>query len=269
MADSDARGLSRRRVLEGVASLSAIGVAGGLMVDQVNAEPAASRPEIVSHRGAAGLAPPNTLMGIRRALEYDIDGIELDVRRSKDGTLLLFHDPLLDWATDRHGRIRDLPWAAIAEARIGGEPIPSLAEALAVLADTDVTLYLEAKRVGYTDAILDLVEAYGLRDRLLLTSPKPAALAPARAAGVPTGLIGIAPNPELLETAADIEATAVSIHFVPSAISWFGEAAREKELQLGYWHLVESERTLAAARNTDPDYITTNRPDIALGVVDD
>lgn len=269
MVESDATRLTRRRTLGGVASFLAVASAGGLMVDQARAGHTDGRPAIVGHRGAAGLAPPNTMASIRRALEYDIDGIELDVRRSKDGTLLLFHDPVLDWSTDGHGRVEDTRWATIADARVGGEPIPTLSQALAALADADVTLYLEAKRVGYTDAVLNVVEEYGVRDRLLLTSTKPEALAPARAAGVTTGLIGIAPTPELLETAATVDATAVSFHYVPSAYSWFVEAAHEEGLQVGIWHLVETKSSLAAASNTAPDFITTNRPDLVVGPVDD
>lgn len=264
MADGTGHRLSRRRLLGGFASLCTVGSAGGLLVDRARADRVSSRPAIVSHRGAAGLAPPNTLVGIRRALEYDIDGIELDVRRTRDGTLVLFHDPVLDWATDRHGRVEDTRWEDLAAARINGEPIPTLAAALATVADAGVDLFLEAKRVGYTDAILDRVEDYGLRDALVVTSSKPKALEPARQAGVPTGLVGIAPNPELLETATAIDATVVSTHYVPSAFSWFVEAAHENGLGAGIWHLMETEGSLAAASGTNPDFITTNRPDLAV-----
>lgn len=264
MADGAGPRLSRRRLMGGIGSLCAIGAAGGLLVDQARADWATSPPAIISHRGAAGLAPPNTLVGIRRALEYDIDGIELDVRRTRDGTLVLFHDPVLDWATDRHGRVEDTRWEDLASARIDGEPIPKLTEALAMVADADVELFLEAKRVGYTGAILDRVEAYGLRDALVLTSPKPAALGPAGDAGLPTGLVGIAPNPELLDTASAVDATFVSTHYVPSAYSWFVEAAHEKGLQAGIWHLMETEGSLAAASAANPDFLTTNRPDLAV-----
>lgn len=266
MAGSPAHRLSRRRLLGGFASICAVGSAGGLMVEQARAGRASSRPAIVSHRGAAGLAPPNTVAGIQRALELEVDGIELDVRQTKDGTLVLFHDPVLDWATDGHGRVEETRWEDIASARIGGEPIPRLTDALAVLADANVELFLEAKRVGYTAAILDRVEEYGLRDALRLISPKPDALTPAREAGLPVGLVGVAPNPELLKTATAIGATSVSTHYVPSAYPWFVKAAHENGLRAGIWHLLETRESLAAASSAGPDFITTNRPDLAVGL---
>lgn len=71
--------LSRRRVLAAAASLFSIGSAGGLAGDYTRGSDAGGRPAVVGHRGAAGLAPPNTIAGIRRALEHDVDGVELDV----------------------------------------------------------------------------------------------------------------------------------------------------------------------------------------------
>lgn len=264
MAEERAPGPTRRRVLGGLASLGAVGLGGGMMVDQARGLRSSSRPALISHRGAAGLEPANTLVGIREALEYDVDAIELDVRRASDGTLVLFHDPILDWATDGHGRVEDTPWSELSETRIDGEPIPKLEGALAVLADEAVGLHLEAKKVGYTRSILDRVEEFGLTDRLTLASPKPEALVPAREAGLPTRLVGIAPNPELLQTASTIGATSVSSHYVPSAFPWFLEQAHEHGLGAGLWNLMETQESLEAVTGVDPDFLTTNRPDLAV-----
>jgi glycerophosphoryl diester phosphodiesterase len=50
---------------------------------------------VVGHRGVAGHEPENTLRSFRRALEFGVDGIELDVRLSADGELVVFHDATL------------------------------------------------------------------------------------------------------------------------------------------------------------------------------
>jgi glycerophosphoryl diester phosphodiesterase len=52
------------------------------------------RPLIVGHRGARGLAPENTLRGFKKAMEYDIDMIEFDIRQTKDGALIVIHKHL-------------------------------------------------------------------------------------------------------------------------------------------------------------------------------
>jgi glycerophosphoryl diester phosphodiesterase len=52
------------------------------------------RPLIVGHRGARGLAPENTIAGFQKAMEYDIDMIEFDIRQTKDGVLIVIHQHL-------------------------------------------------------------------------------------------------------------------------------------------------------------------------------
>ncbi len=52
-----------------------------------------NRVLVLGHRGAPALAPENTLESFRRALELGADGLELDVRRSGDGRLVVVHDP--------------------------------------------------------------------------------------------------------------------------------------------------------------------------------
>jgi glycerophosphoryl diester phosphodiesterase len=47
---------------------------------------------IYAHRGASGYAPENTVAAFDRALEMPIDGIETDIRSTKDGVLVLLHD---------------------------------------------------------------------------------------------------------------------------------------------------------------------------------
>src|SRR5262245_36185211 len=55
---------------------------------------------IIAHRGACTLAPENTLEAYAAAMDYGADGCEVDVRRTADGILALFHDDMLDHLTD-------------------------------------------------------------------------------------------------------------------------------------------------------------------------
>lgn len=260
--------LTRRRVLAGAAGVLALATTGGPSVPSFGGDRDDERPMVVGHRGAAAEEPPNTLAGIRRALEYDVDGVEIDVRRTADGELVLFHDPILDWSTDGSGLVHETRWDRIRDLRIGGEPIPTLAEGLAVLADADVEVYLEIKRVGYTEATLEAVREHGLLDRLTVASLKPDALAPARGWDVPTGLVGAVPTPDLLEEATRVDASLVSTHYVPYATPWFVDEARARGLSAGVWKLDETEPTLRAALEADPDTVTTNDPELALQLLE-
>jgi glycerophosphoryl diester phosphodiesterase len=89
-----------------------------------------------AHRGAAGLAPENTLAAFRMALDLGADGTEMDLQVTKDGVVVVIHDDTVDRTTDGRGRIGDLTLAEIkrldAGAKFGpvfrGERIPTLRE---------------------------------------------------------------------------------------------------------------------------------------------
>lgn len=69
--------------------------------------------QIVGHRGAKGVAPENTLSSFQAALDAGVDMIELDVHLSKDGHLVVIHDPALDRTTDGQGMVGDLTLAEL------------------------------------------------------------------------------------------------------------------------------------------------------------
>ena len=68
----------------------------------------------IGHRGAAGLAPQNTLRAFRLAIELGVDAVELDVRQSADGELVVIHDEDVAASTDGQGLARDHTLAALS-----------------------------------------------------------------------------------------------------------------------------------------------------------
>jgi glycerophosphoryl diester phosphodiesterase len=63
---------------------------------------------IIAHRGVKKFAPENTLPAIEKAIEMKLDYVELDVRTTKDGQLVLMHDADVDRTTNGHGTVRNL-----------------------------------------------------------------------------------------------------------------------------------------------------------------
>jgi glycerophosphoryl diester phosphodiesterase len=118
-------------------------------------------PSVIGHRGAAGCAPENTLVGLRHAKALDCRWVEFDVRLTGDGEPILLHDDRLHRTTDGHGTAARLPLAAIRRRDAGswfspdfaGEPIPTLAEAVALLAKLGLgaNIELKAGRAGAAD----------------------------------------------------------------------------------------------------------------------
>ena len=86
----------------------------------------------MAHRGFDLEGRENSMLAFEAAVRRGVDFLETDVRVTADGVLLAFHDARLDRVTDRSGRVGDLPWSQVSQARIrGAEPIPRLEEVLA------------------------------------------------------------------------------------------------------------------------------------------
>ncbi|MGI8662673.1 MAG: glycerophosphodiester phosphodiesterase [Acidimicrobiales bacterium] len=82
-------------------------------------------PIAFAHRGGASEAPENTLPAFEAAVRLGYSYLETDVHVTADGVLVAFHDDVLDRVTDGTGRIDELPWARVREAKVDGrEPIP-------------------------------------------------------------------------------------------------------------------------------------------------
>ena len=145
---------------------------------------------LTAHRGWRAKYPENTMLGFRKALELDIDGIEMDVHMTKDYRIVVCHDPNLARTTDMSGNIYEMTLEEIKKADAGikfgeefkGERIPTLEEFLELMATRpDIKVLLELK--DYPEVIgdfayasaeltLSLCRKYGIfgKDRLTVIS---------------------------------------------------------------------------------------------------
>lgn len=102
-------------------------------------------PLIVAHRGANRLAPENTAEAFVKAIELGADGVELDVRQTLDGVLVVFHD------AEINGRVvKDLTFQELSKAaqELRGINIPTLEEVLAQVKNY-IPVFIEIKDRGY------------------------------------------------------------------------------------------------------------------------
>jgi glycerophosphoryl diester phosphodiesterase len=118
-------------------------------------------PRLVAHRGAPRERPENTLPSFLRALELGADGIELDVHGTRDGVVIVHHDPV-PRATPPTGalagrRIDALTFDELQGFSVRGLAlIPTLAEVLAV-AKGRVEVFIELKGSGIEEAVIDVI----------------------------------------------------------------------------------------------------------------
>ena len=122
-----------------------------------------------AHRGGASEQPENTLAAFAAAVELGFRYLETDVRATRDGVLLAFHDPCLDRVTDRTGRIEELPWAEVRRARVDGrEPIAQLAEVLDAFPDARINI--DAKHDAAVEPLVATLRAANALDRVCVAS---------------------------------------------------------------------------------------------------
>src|SRR5438309_6091732 len=85
-----------------------------------------TRPLVFAHRGGAALAPENTMAAFDRGMALGADGLELDVRLSRDGVVVVHHDATLDRTTALRG-----PLVGRSARELADAGVPLLAEVLA------------------------------------------------------------------------------------------------------------------------------------------
>ncbi len=110
-------------------------------------------PRVMGHRGAAALAPENTLASIRRAAATGVSWVEFDVMLTSDSVPILFHDDKLERTTGRKGLMAETPCAVVCTLEAGawfgaefaGEPVPTLEAALALVRELGLRANVEIK----------------------------------------------------------------------------------------------------------------------------
>jgi glycerophosphoryl diester phosphodiesterase len=137
---------------------------------------------MISHRGMAGSAPENTLAAIDEAIRRGAQFVEIDVRRSADGVIVLMHDQMVDRTTNGHGRVGELAWDEISTLDAGshfspafaGEPVPTLDDVLTLLQRSSITLVLEVKQPdrypGIALQVAEKLQKFDLNTRVVVVS---------------------------------------------------------------------------------------------------
>jgi glycerophosphoryl diester phosphodiesterase len=139
---------------------------------------------LAAHRGGSLLWPENSLLAFRNAVALGADFIEFDVHLSKDGQVVVIHDPTLDRTTSSSGPVRDRTVAELKVLRLKDrtgalteETVPTLDEVVAVAAQGRRRMLLEIKvdasrdrYPGIEEKVLALLERHGMADSTVVMS---------------------------------------------------------------------------------------------------
>jgi len=238
------------------------------------------RPFVISHRTQMGTMPENTLAGIDAAIAGGADGVEIDVRATADGELVLLHDASLARTTD--GGDRELSEVTRAELRgvrvldrqgqVGPQPVPTLAETLERV-DGRVLLVIELKEQGLEDRVASLVRARGAARWCWIWAFDPTVVTASRAAlpEVPAwlnfseGSRARFGDEDPLEFATRVGAAGVSLHHELVTSELVGRA-RRGGLLVATWTVNEA-ADLARVRDAGVDAICGDFPDRTIAAL--
>lgn len=144
------------------------------------------RPIVIGHRGAAGTHPENTLASFAQALEDGADMLESDLHLSRDGAVVMIHDPDVSRTTNGAGAVSRMKLREVFALDAGyrftpdggktfpyrdqGISVPTLAQAFNAFAGAKFHLDLKDENPRLVVKTLDLIESAGRADDVILTS---------------------------------------------------------------------------------------------------
>jgi len=145
-------------------------------------------PVNLAHRGASTLAPENTIEAFRIAVEEGAGGLELDVHLTREGQVVVIHDPTVDRSTSGTGAVSEMTldelrgFDAGHNFSLGGGPtrpyrgrdvrVPTLREVLQAFPGVAVNIDLKADRPGIEEAVLGVLREANASGRALVVSTR-------------------------------------------------------------------------------------------------
>ena len=239
-----------------------------------------THPLVISHRTNMGTMPENTLAGIDAAIAEGVDGVEIDVRATRDGRVVLLHDATLKRTTGDPRVLVDVSADELAAVRtrpihgVAAQPVPSLAETLDRVAGR-VILVIEVKQRGIQEAVAAEVRAAAAAEWCWIWAFDPEVAIACRAAlpEVPVGLNLSRGSLERYGYTGDAVPLAVRQGFAALSLSHdLVDEGRVRAIHrrglAAYTWTVDEASDLARVRDAGVDAICSNFPprvDVAIG----
>jgi glycerophosphoryl diester phosphodiesterase len=251
----------------------------------------AGRVLVIAHRGGAGLWPENTLYGFERAAALGVDVIETDVRATRDGELVIFHDESVGRTTDATGTVGSFTLAELKRLdaayrfspdggrtfphRGSGVTVPTLREVFAALPHMRFNIEPKQTAPSIAAPLCRLIREYGITERVLVASFSGAALeefrreCPEVATSAATGEVahfltlqraGLAASYSPPMQALQVPEYAGGLHILTRD---FVESAHARNLRVHAW-TVNAEGDMRRLVETGVDGIMTDYPDRLL-----
>ena len=131
-----------------------------------------------AHRGASAYAPENTMSSFKKAFQIGSNGIELDLQKTKDGKIVIFHDNKIDNKSNKTGKISDYTYKELSQFDFGSwfskefenEKIVLFDDFMKEVSNKNLILAIELKEEGIEKEALEIINEYYNKDNIFITS---------------------------------------------------------------------------------------------------
>jgi glycerophosphoryl diester phosphodiesterase len=270
-------------------SAGAIVVAGlGLGLLAVLAGPVTAQAGgtlLAAHRGGARLRPENSLLAFRNAVALGADFLEFDVHLSKDGEVVVIHDPTLERTTTGAGAVSDRTLAELRtlrlkdrDGKVTEEGVPTLDDVVRLAAPTPLRLLLEikadAKHQRYPrieEKVIGVLDSHGMASRTIIMAFEPETVRRIRTLRPDVAVGGLFWPKGLAETRSTVEAEIEGLRKLGARFVGLhqelvtAEVVRQVEkagLLLGVWTVNEAS-AMKRFIEMGVGILITDRPDVA------
>ena len=223
-----------------------------------------------AHRGASAYAPENTMISFKKGIELGANGIELDLQKTKDNKIVIFHDEFIDKKSNAKGKIEDYTYSELYKLDFGswfdekykGEHIVLFEDFAKEYFNKGLTFAIELKVEGIEKEVLEIINKYRKNDDIYITSFVYKALENVRKIDDKikiSWLIKEDINKENIDSLLKINGNQICPN--ASYVTEKGiKLAREKNLSVRLWG-IKNEQIMQDVYNLDTDGMTVNFPD--------
>ncbi|MCW5959499.1 MAG: glycerophosphodiester phosphodiesterase [Pyrinomonadaceae bacterium] len=249
------------------------------------------RPLVIAHRGGAGLAPENTLAAFRRSAELGADILEIDIRRTLDGELVVIHDSKVDRTTNGSGEVAEMMLAELKKLDAGfrwtndggntfpfrgsGITIPTLREVFEAFPEKIINIEPKFSTPSPAIQLCTLIEEFKRSDKVIVGTFRDEVLEEFRAI-CPSVATSASPSEAIYFLAqyqiglSESYSPEMQFFQIPSKLrSWeivtedYVRALHERNLDVHVWTINDSEE-MKRLIELKVDGIMTDKPDLLI-----
>ena len=235
-----------------------------------------AQTKIIAHRGYSSIAPENTLIAFKKAIDCKADYFELDVHKTKNDSIVVIHDSSVDRTSSNNtkGIIAEMNYSELNTIQVGysqkfadtyeNEKIPTLREALQ-LAKGKIKVCIEIKVYGAEKEILKIVNDLGVTNQVIIFSFYYPVLTKIRQLdkNIPILYLTDKADKTTIDYAKLIESNAIGVGYGTTITKEYLNFAHKNGIEVWKW-TVDEENEMQQLIDLSLDGLITNFPNKAL-----